>query len=148
MGYESNLYICAAPHLDEDGAPRMIYDDVAYCQVVAEYDLSKMGSGPVQDLFQSSIKAEKARIEVHTWKHGIYERAEGNTQYSTDKYGDPLAPVSLDELVAALRQQTETDEPHAYRRLAPALALLQAFSDQQADGRWGPEGILVLHYGH
>lgn len=146
MGYESNLFITQAPLRNEDGEPTSLYDGVAYCRGIAEFDLCKVGSNnALAKLFSESIAAEKVRIEGEGWRYGVYELAEGNTLYSEDKYGEPLSPVPLDHLIVALTDVMGHDH---YRRYAPLLAMLQALSAQAATGAWGINGVVVLHYGH
>jgi hypothetical protein len=146
MGYESNLFITQAPHRNEDGEPTNAYDGVAYCRHIAEFDLCKVGDdNDLAKLFIDSIEAERARIEVEGWRHGVYELADGNTQHTDDKYGDPVSPVPLARLIEALIGVMRHDH---YRRYAPLLAMLQAFSVQAVAGEWGANGIVVLHYGH
>jgi hypothetical protein len=145
MGYDSRLIIVTAPHLGKDNKPTDTWKDTPFCLELASVDLCKVGPGPVGELFAASIRAEKVRIEFNGWRYSFYG-ADGNTQVSIDRYNDPVSPVDLDDLIAAIHSEIDGEE-YPYRRHTMALGLLEAIAADKAQGRW-PEGVVVLHYGH
>ncbi len=103
---------------------------------IATFDLSKMGyDGAFHDLRQA---ADVVMREERVWP-AVYTDG-SDTLIWRDCYDAPLTVMALDEVIAALK----TDDD-GYRRLAPIIAMLEAFEADK--DRW-PEGLRVLHWGH
>lgn len=165
MGYESRFYLTLAAedstHLSNDyqkDADGVLVEDEKgdliptaqgiYSQVVAMVDVSKAGDGDgaVSALIQASIKAQKARNAVegnHPW--GFY--VNGDEFVISDPYGDPLAAVDLDALIAALETELAADAEYHYRRFVLLLATARAWK-ASLDAFGGPTNARVLHYGY
>lgn len=125
MGYESKLYI--VDKLPEHVA---IKDNgMQYCSLIAMVDLCKY--------YEWSNKAIKYP------KTNCYFYAEdGNKQIVEDGYGESLKEIPLNDAIEILEEKFYSGD--SYRRLGPALALLQSLKDNE--NQWNE--IVILHYGY
>ena len=125
MGYESKLYI--VNKLPEHVAIR--YNGMQYSELIAMVDICKY--------HKWSNKA------INYPRTNCYFYAEdGNTIIIEDQYGEPLKEVPLDDALDILDEAFYSGD--SYRRLGPALALLQSLKDNE--NKW--DEIVVLHYGY
>lgn len=126
MGYESKLLVV------EPYRNLSLRDGKTYAGIIATIDLCVMP------------RTFRDAIGDH-WQDDGYYFYEGDYAVTTDCYGDPLVAADLPTAIADLR---EADEAHLerngerYRRILPAIALLEGFDQSQWDE------LLVLHYGH
>lgn len=159
MGYESKIYLVEShnaahltggflkddytrDHLRDEKGELVPGPQGRYCSVIAMIDLCKCGyDAPVSTVISEAIKAQKAVLasEAKPAPFGLYQ---GEDFVVEDPYGDPLAPIDLDDLIAAL--ETEVAGEYAYRRFTLALGMLKTFRDLRADY----PSTFVLHYGH
>ena len=125
MGYESKLYI--VNKLPEHMA---IKDNgMQYCELIAMVDLCKYYKW-----------SEKATNYLRT--NCYFYAEDGNKQIVEDGYGYPLKEISLDDAIEILDEAFYSGDN--YRRLGPALTLLQSLKDNE--NQWNE--IVVLHYGY
>jgi hypothetical protein len=117
----------------KDGNPVLTGRKGTFFQVFMELDLCKMGSGPLSSLQSETVSRAKANGKQF---FEFYGSTDGNHAVCEDRYGDPLWPVPLAEVLHALRQ-----EDASYRRVKWAVALLEAMADE-------PEGVEVMFFGH
>ena len=125
MGYESKLYI--VNKLPE----HMVIKDngMQYCELIAMVDLCKYYKW-----------SEKATNYPRT--NCYFYAEDGNKQIVEDGYGYPLKEISLDDAIEILDEAFYSGDN--YRRLGPALTLLQSLKDNE--NQWNE--IVVLHYGY
>lgn len=128
MGYESKLMV-VQPFRNI----RMGDDGQTYVDTIATIDLCKMPYD-FHDL-----------VRDH-WHEGGYYFYDGcDQEWDTDRYGDPLVATDLDTAIADLKaidQHILEHDGERYRRLPPAIALLEGF-DQSQFGE-----LLVIHFGY
>lgn len=125
MGYESKLYI--VNKLPE----HMVIKDngMQYCELIAMVDICKY--------YKWSDKAIKYP------KTNCYFYAEdGNKKIIEDGYDEPLKEIPIDDALDILEEEFYSGDN--YRRLRPALTLLQSLKDNE--NQWNE--IVVLHYGY
>jgi hypothetical protein len=161
MGYESKIYLALTntqsptPHLsaiyslNDDGEPD--YEAPAirhalFSEVVGMIDLCKT-DGAVHYVIRKAIQAEKDRLALSTpdkpvYGFGIY--TSGDEFEDRDRYDDPVSPVPLDDLLAAVEVGYSLD---AYRRYGLAQHLLRGWRDMLSDFG-GPQHARILHFGH
>ena len=132
MGYESKLIMGL---VNEDYASGGSW----YVNIVGQIDLSNAGSAPVGQLISESIKAEKARIGT---PYGAYVN-NGDNMETTDRYGDPLAPIDPQALLDAI----VCDDPE-YRRFALAHRFVSGWVELAPMFTGGSSRQVLLHYGH
>lgn len=104
--------------------------------IAAMVDMCKLDySGPIHKLITAAKNTDKKRI--YKWFEG------GNTEVSSDSYGDRYKPISISLVIKALEEEIklEGDGWH-YRRLPWALALLKSIK------KTSKEEFSVLFYGH
>jgi len=124
MGYESKFYVVSKSTLRDLKA-----GEKTYGQIIAFFDLCKIGSGPLMSLVAASPPTD------------CYIYADdGNTQILEDNYGDPLVEMSVPDVIEAL----ESDDME-YRRIPPFLECLTAVHQ---DPQWANETLAVLHFGY
>lgn len=125
MGYESKLYI--VNKLPE----YMVIEDngMQYCELIAMVDLCKYYKW-----------SEKATNYPRT--NCYFYAEDGNKRIVEDGYGYPLKEISLDDAIEILDEAFCSGDN--YRRLRPALTLLQSLKDNE--NQWNE--IVVLHYGY
>ena len=125
MGYESKLYI--VNKLPE----HMVIKDngMQYCELIAMVDLCKYYKW-----------SEKATNYPRT--NCYFYAEDGNKQIGEDGYGYPLKEIPLDDAIEILDEAFCSGDN--YRRLRPALTLLQSLKDNE--NQWNE--IVVLHYGY
>lgn len=125
MGYESKLYI--VNKLPE----HMVIKDngMQYCELIAMVDICKYYKW-----------SEKATNYPRT--NCYFYAEDGNKQIVEDGYGYPLKEISLDDAIEILDEAFCSGDN--YRRLRPALTLLQSLKDNE--NQWNE--IVVLHYGY
>lgn len=128
MGYESKLMV-VQPFRNFVTSN----EGMTYVGTIATIDLCKMPYD-FHDL-----------VRDH-WHDGGYYFYDGYDQKcDTDLYGDPLVATDLDTAIADLKaidKQIVEREGEHYRRLPPAIALLEGFDQSQWDE------LLVIHFGH
>ena len=125
MGYESKLYI-----VNKLPEHVVIKDNgMQYCELIAMVDLCKYYKW-----------SEKATNYPRT--NCYFYAEDGNKQIVEDEYGDPLKEISLDDAIEILDEAFYSGDN--YRRLGPALTLLQSLKDNE--NQWNE--IVVLHYGY
>ena len=128
MGYESKLMV-VNPYRH---IPTSI-EGKTYVGTVATIDLCKM-------------PYDFHRLVRDHWHDGDYYFDDGCDQkWDTDLYGDPLVATDLDTAIADLKaidQQIFEHDGERYRRIPPAIALLEGFDQSQWDE------LLVIHFGH
>lgn len=125
MEYESKLYI--VNKLPE----HMVIKDngMQYCELIAMVDICKY--------YKWSDKAIKYP------KTNCYFYAEdGNKKIIEDGYDEPLKEIPIDDALDILEEEFYSGDN--YRRLRPALTLLQSLKDNE--NQWNE--IVVLHYGY
>lgn len=114
MGYESQLFI----------ADR--YDN-GYMNVIASFDLCKMGYGiGFHELFKEPVGRD-------IWMPGIGDEIE------EDMYGAELKHTDINTVIEWLETYGVNIK---YRRITPLLNLLKGFEQSE----W--EDLRVIHYGH
>ena len=118
MGYESKLYIVNKSDIYDDG--------MKYGQVIATFDLCKVGS-----------VARKIAKYPNTDAY-IYAD-DGNTRITKDLYGEPFKEIPIADMIEILERESEADP---YRRYRPCIQLLKGFDASE----W--KDLVVLHYGH
>jgi hypothetical protein len=123
---------------DADGNDIPTGRTIQWFHNMAEVDLAKMGEGPLSDLHDRYVKFAKDAPAV-AWE--VYGFTDGNHAVTEDCYGDPLTPVPIAEVLAALKKENSIAGQNKYRRVLWAIALLEAMVDD-------PEGLSVLFYGH
>lgn len=125
MGYESTLYVVKKStmrSLPSEGEARLLW-----AEEIAKIKLCKMDyNGPF------SLAIDKMR----TTDCYIYSD-DGDTRIIEDRYGEPLKEMNIAPMIRILKKEDQD-----YRRIPPAIALLEAF-DEEA---WGK--LTVLHYGY
>lgn len=129
MGYESKLMV-VNPHRHTQTYGN---EGKTYVSVVATIDLCKM---PVHF---------GALVRDHWNEGGYYFYDSDGDECDTDLYGEPLVATDLDTAIADLRevdQRILDRDGERYRRLPPAIALLEGFDQSQWDE------LLVIHFGH
>ena len=125
MVYESKLYI-----VNKLPEHVVIKDNgMQYCELIAMVDLCKYYKW-----------SEKATNYPRT--NCYFYAEDGNKQIVEDEYGDPLKEISLDDAIEILDEAFYSGDN--YRRLGPALTLLQSLKDNE--NQWNE--IVVLHYGY
>ena len=118
MGYESQLYVGRAVGLTDE--------DPTWLQVQAVFKLGKMGyDGPWAKLLKKNLPPAKPEWFIFS--------DDGDTEITTDPYGDNLTELPVEDLKNALRAYDD------YRPARAALAWLEAY-----DGAL----LTVLHYGY
>lgn len=120
MGYDSKLIFVDKSKLffDKDG--------FTFAEKIAEIDLCKMGDGPFRELIKNA-----------KYTDCYYYADDGNTAIKEDRYDERLKEVGLEELKEVLIDD-------GYRRIAPALALINSFIENKKKWR----NIKILHFGH
>lgn len=160
MGYEIKLIIGRSGHTGDEWkmSTRRYADDSGfepekdangnivttgrkeiYFQVMAELDLCKLGyeDNELNRLIKKSHDAAKAVSKTTVW---YFYGPDGTESTKEDRYGDPMAPVPLKEVLAAMKQH---EDASSYRRLKWAIALLEEMAkDGDADE------LQVLFFGH
>jgi len=123
MGYEVTIYACERMDAFKDG-----------CHiVVASVELCKPGQGAF-----STLMGNAGNSRVTDAPLAYFYGTDGNTHIAEDSYGDPLAVMSVDDVIKAL---TADNKREKYRRFDLALATLKAFKKGFPDG-------VILGYGH
>lgn len=128
MGYEVKIIIGNA---SKDQDP----EDGHYFSTIATFDLCKI------DLKTSSYMKDHANsilMENGVIKKGIpIYLYEGDNKITEDSYGDRLYAIPPDVLLEELKEKRARD---SYRRLPPAIALIESISEF-----WGEEFQVVLY---
>ncbi len=119
--------------LDKDGNPVLTGRTGIFFQTMAEVDLCKIGSGPLDALHSKTIGTAKANPATF---YEFYGTTDGNHAVSVDRYDDPLWPVSVVEVLTALKK-----EGGDYRRVKWTIGLLETMADD-------PEELEVMFFGH
>lgn len=125
MGYESTLLVV-------EPLRSLHHDGHTYASIVATIDLCKM-----PHVFHRRLRERWVKSDLCICMDG--------SDVSEDMYGDPLLAADLDTAITDLRladAQIFVEDGERYRRLPPAIALLEGFDQSQWDE------LLVLHYGH
>lgn len=125
MGYESTLLVVKPLR-------SLHHDGHTYASIVATIDLCVMPHA-----FQRRVHDRWEKNDLCVYMDG--------SDVSEDMYGDPLLAADLDTVITDLRladAQILVEDGERYRRLPPAIALLEGFDQSQWDE------LLVLHYGH
>ena len=115
MGYESRIYIVRKT---EAG---MFYTDMKYGQIIARFDLGKVGYIPC---FQ---------------KDSEYYIYEGNEAIKKDLYGDTLKQCSLEDIVAWVNSLKRDEKKYELPIKAYITALLKCYDS---------EDLVAIHYGY
>jgi len=102
-------------------------------RTVATFDLSKMDGA-----FSKLAGEANAETKARRVRPAVYA-SDGDTMIWCDLYGDALGVMTLPDVIAALRADDD-----GYRRIAPAIALLEALDV----GQFEHDGLRVLHFGH
>ena len=138
MGYESKLYIVDRNEYENfKGTAKNVYGDV-----IATYDLSKMGDGDFYALFTKDIDFDLTDNYLYDSKvsaekgEDYYTMVEDNR----DCYGDLCKYAEIDDVIAYLENYMTTKD--YYRRVAPLLALLKGLNKED----W--TNLVVVHYGY
>jgi hypothetical protein len=126
---------------------------------LAFVNLCKVGDGPLGKLIASYTKkkvaGEKppfALYSFNTDRHNevtdIVKKADKELYkeiiegiVSSDKWGDWLGVIPIDEFIAALDEELKVEEP--YRRFVWASVLLKSICDS-----WDRESLFVITYGY
>ena len=127
MGYESTLLV-----VENYGNVSARHGNRSYADVIATIDLCCM---PYD--FHHLVKDHWYDSECYVYI--------GNDEVFEDLYGAPLMATSLPIAISDLRKidaMILDMDGERYRRLPPAIALLEGFDQSQWDE------LLVLHYGH
>ena len=119
MGYESKLYVI------EKGSVKGLSGKI-YGMHVAAFEM-----GCVYEM------VEKIKKYPHT--DTFFFADDGNTEVTSDAYGEPLTEIPVKDMANIIRELSEHD---VYRRYKPVLAFLDAIDESE----WN--NIVVLHYGH
>lgn len=125
------------PERDEDGNIVKTGRTEFYFSSMATLDLSNPGhTSEIMKLMDETHR--RARIAKQAECYGFYGIGDGNTRLFEDRYGDPLYPVPIKTVLAALRKDAKN---HEYRRFKWAVALLASMAKDT-------EELEVLLYGH
>jgi hypothetical protein len=159
MGYETKLIIGKASALVRDewarsptpysdgsgfepqrdpktGQPLLTGRKEHWFHEMVTIDMCKLGyDGELSDLGSRSHALAKANLAKDF--HFFYAD-DGNTQITEDRYGDPMWPMPIAEVLAAAKAHPDAK---TYRRLRWAIALLESMAE---DG----EGLSILFYGY
>ena len=150
MGYEIRLII----------GKKVTFNDRGFMEI-ARVDLSKIGSGKLDDLikyaqgkyskdtnldFLKGIRSKHLGVPDETGDlFGVgnsyihVDIWEGSDRVTEDLYGDPLPAIPLDHVLAAINKEMENSD---YRRFELAKNILEAFNNSKWDR------IYVVPYGH
>jgi hypothetical protein len=105
----------------------------------AEINLCKIGyreDDPLNKLIDETHQKVNAGNKNHAFYfYGI----DGNIEQTADRYGQKFLPVPVKTVLHAMKASQRKSEP--YRRLAWAIALLEAMKDDA-------ENLEVIFYGH
>lgn len=123
MGYESKLYIAEKTSIKGENGK-------TYAQVIAMFKMGKIGD--LTNVFEQETDC-------------YFYADDGNTEVLEDCYGDALREATLEDVIYALEEAIDNGEN--YRRLFPLLSALHTFYEQQKNGVWSKD-IVVLHYGY
>lgn len=126
MGYESRLIVAEPSSIFRN------LDGHSYARVIATIDLCGMPCY-FRDL-----------LNDHWHDSGCYIYV-GDEEVATDYYGSPLVATDLATAIADLRatdQRIIETEGERYRRIPPALGLLEGIDQSQ----WS--NLLVMHFGY
>ena len=121
MGYESKIYIV------EKSSIKLASETKIYAQVIAMFDLCKMGSS---DGFYKLFDKET---------DCYFYADDGNTQVLKDRYGDSLIECDIVKLKEWLKERIKNNN---YRRLKPFYNLIKSFNKKD----W--ENLAIIHYGY
>lgn len=123
MSYCSRLYIVEKSRVIEDFGKR-------YAEKIAMLDM-----GQIPELSDILQKQKETDCFIYA--------DDGDTMILEDCYGEPLTESSIDTVIEALKSANANND---YRRIEPALGMLNTFLLQQKRGRW--VDLVVLHYGY
>ena len=103
---------------DRRGKDKTTGREGRYFAVSAMIDLKKPGyNSGICKLIQKVHERAKRRKNLYTYFY------EGEEEIKEDRYGDPLYPISIDEVLRVLRKDQAEEE---YCRFAWAIATLEA----------------------
>lgn len=122
MGYESKLYVIKKGSVK--GSSGKIYGmHVAAFEMGCVYEMVGM-------------------IKKYPHTDTFFFADDGNTEVTSDAYGEPLTEIPVKDMANIIRGLSEHDVYNVYRRYKPVLAFLDAIDESE----W--HNIVVLHYGH
>jgi len=118
MGYET---ILAVGSMHEGYFASEDNKDKRWFQVMATVDLCKAG----YDSEVLKLLPKKSEVDPKDEVYLYAPMGDGDTNVTEDRYGDKLHPVSLEDVLAALRKDAERD---TYRRFKWAIGLLESMA--------------------
>lgn len=124
MGYESKLYIVEKTNVFDD--------EKRYAHVIAMFDMCRFE-------FLSDVLRNCPETDCYFYAD------DGDTRVLEDHYGRPLTEASIDEVITILELSVFKGEN--YRHIFPVMAFLKNMYDQQKNGVW-KSNVVVLHYGY
>lgn len=129
MGYESRIYVVEHNYLKNAATGR----ELVHNDVIAAYDLCKLGNGTLAQEFYRTFREEI----VGTLPVGENDEKE-------DCYGDTLKWASVSDVLHILYEMENSEELGDYRRIHPALSMLQGFLDSESEYK----NLKVIFYGY
>lgn len=125
MGYETRLYV-----VEKYSSMTLKVKDeqYCYCDVIAQFDLCKLG---VVNRHSTQFEQKKARNYFY----------EGDEVIIEDSYGDLLREYTIEEMIEMLSKIEN------YRRIAPCISMLKGFLEEKAKGNF-KDNLKVLAYGY
>jgi hypothetical protein len=105
--------------------------------VYAALDLCKLG----YDEHALNLLLKRTHLAANAVKNHLvhyFYGHDGNTRFTQDRYGEPLYPVPIKEVLSAVKELSQDDE---YRRLKWADALLSSMANDH-------EQLEVIFFGH
>lgn len=147
MGYEMQLVIGHLTGFDPQTEATLAYE-MKYGRSlieIARLDLSVIGTSHLGSLIRKRIQGQKVLVGEGYPRVGFYA-SDGATLIMEDKYGDPVTPITLTEILEATEQEiryAESTGQDPYRRLRTlqvlASDLLNYYPEYQ---------LVALTYGH
>ena len=128
MGYESKFYIGYKSRRPDtvDNAEKKY----SYFTIIASFDMCRMSN----DFFTKVLNDAKVSN-----CYGYFN--DDNVPVTTDLYGDEFKEISIEKMIAFLKQDESRNH---YRRIPPFLSLLESFNKSKSE--WNE--LTVLHYGY